>query len=114
MHTSRTKFEFALANCSGAVLTGKNLVVQISMAPSVFSGSQQWDFVKRQHAKCTWGDASTGGKLFDACRIATSLEISLGNTEDKIRKELALLFRVSYRSSRSSRGDLLELARKTL
>lgn len=94
MITWRTKLEIPLSQVAGASLQGKTLTVVAGAGGSfaVDSGKQPWDGAKRQRAKVTWGAGEALPEdLVGAARSETVLVAEVGNTEARLKKDLAAL-----------------------
>mmetsp|Transcript_63434 Transcript_63434/g.174593 ORF Transcript_63434/g.174593 Transcript_63434/m.174593 type:complete len:402 (-) Transcript_63434:1024-2229(-) len=92
MQGERTKVVIDIERIVSSSLTGTALTLEIDAPPSTYSGMQPWDFEKCQRGRCQWLERSSGpADLQYAAETSRTMHVELSNTENKIRRKLALI-----------------------
>lgn len=96
MQGERTKVVVDIESIVLSSLSGTALTVEVDAPPSTYSGMQPWDFEKCQRGRCQWLERSSGPpELQYAAETSRTMHVELSNTENKIRRKLALILQPS-------------------
>mmetsp|Transcript_19648 Transcript_19648/g.35481 ORF Transcript_19648/g.35481 Transcript_19648/m.35481 type:complete len:410 (+) Transcript_19648:276-1505(+) len=96
MQGERTKVVLDIERIVSSSLSGTALTLEMDGPPSTFSGMQPWDFEKCQRGRCQWLERSSGpAELQYAAETSRTMHVELSNTENKIRRKLALILQPS-------------------